>query len=282
MPSPMSEESKALLRMLADGQEHRLAEVLSRLAEAIAPGRALRKYEERASNYHAKYGERKSAELSDDQKITSGQRYLAKRAVNSMKVNYIVITETATGPMVKLRPGVEIPSFPKLERGEEEPAGAESSEFVEKPLIATEAISEVSNGVQRGSDSDIPKGEDADLGDDPEWIDGGNSVGTAAEPVSELPAGLPQCDLCGMYVSNAEQHEAFHRKYPGYEREVQRSKGATPPACAFFSEDQVRAIVHAEVGRALDEFQQGMQRWLIHRFAALETLIDRPVRRQRW
>lgn len=278
MGTPLTEESKALLRLLSDGQERRLDWILARVAESIAPGRALRKYEERSTNYHAKYGERKSAELSDDEKIASGGKYLAKRSVRSLRANYLVITDTATGPVVKLRPGVEIPSFPKLEREEEASAEAERSGFVEKPLIATEAISEVSNGAQRGSESDIEAVEESRMDGDPEWIEGGDTLDPAAEPVLESVLGPRLCDLCGMFVGNEEQHAEFHERYPGFDRGVPASRPTTVPACAFFSEGQVRAIVAAEVGQALDEFQRGMQKWLVHRFAAVESLVDRPVR----
>ncbi len=51
------------------------------------------------------------------------------------------------------------------------------------------------------------------------------------------------------------------------------------PAVAFFSEDQVRAIVADEVAveidAALADFQDGMQRWLTDRFADLERHLDR-------
>lgn len=103
----------------------------------------------------------------------------------------------------------------------------------------------------------------------------------AEAPAADV-AGVPMavCQLgCGLYVANQEQHGEFHRLHPGVPpgeavNGPQWPSERVPEACAFFSEQQVRAMVQEEVEHALDAFQKGMQTWLVHRFAALEALVQ--------
>lgn len=242
MPSPMSIESRSLLRLLEDGQWHDLEDIQSRLAATIAPGKALRRYEERVALRAVKEGPRKAPELSDEEKIYSGQRVLASVAINSMKKRYVEIAETDAGRRIRRRPGVDVSLPPKLDTGDGDPP----------ELMAPEAF----DGVIRSLD-EVPA---AAVAED-----------AAPDSPSTLETDPPDgsCPICGLYVVNHAQHEEFHATRGGA-----GSPEDAATAVAFFSEVQVRAIVADEVDKALDGFQKGMQTWLIHRFAALEALLQ--------
>lgn len=104
MGSPMSMESRTLLRLLADGEWHPLKEIYEKLALTVPPGKALRRYETKAVQWEMKYGPRKTPELSDDKKIASGQRTLANVAINSLKIRHVEITGTGDHRKIRLRP----------------------------------------------------------------------------------------------------------------------------------------------------------------------------------
>lgn len=238
MVAPMSPEVKMLLRLLDDGEWHDLEVMLQRLSATVPPGKALRRYLERATLRESREGPRKKPELSDEEKIASGQRTLANVAVNSMKKRYIEVMGTPEGRRVRRRPDIEVSLPPKFTADDDD----------DEPQSA-------------GSPPLVPEGQfTAD--DEPQ------SAEPQPEPVRPErtePAGYT-CGECGFWVVNREQHEEFHR-----ERDLPVE---TTPAVAFFSEGQVRAIVAEEVQQALDDFQRGMQNWLTHRFAALETLAQ--------
>lgn len=235
MPSPMSIESRSLLRLLDDGQWHDLEEIHVKLAATVAPGKALRRYEDRAALRAAKEGPRRSPELSDEEKIQSGQRILASVAINSMKKRYVEFMETDEGRKIRRRPGVDITLPPRLDAADGDP-----------PSMPEEAF----DGIVQS-------------------LDAATEPSVGSSPTTGEPSVSPDaCPSCGLYVVNRAQHAEFHSLHDGEPEE------AAPPAVAFFSEAQVREIVRDEVSRVLDEFQQGMQNWLIHRFAALETMIQ--------
>lgn len=105
-------------------------------------------------------------------------------------------------------------------------------------------------------------------------------VSSAPPKVEKLPDAEPQappepaytvaesytCSRCGMWIVNHAQHENFHAEH---------DPPAPPMDMAFFNRDQVAAIVREEVQRALDEYQTGMQRFLVSCFADLELAVSR-------
>lgn len=176
----ISLESKILLKLLDDGQWHPIKDIMDKLCPAIAPGKALRRYEAMERNRELHHGPRKTPELADDNKIRSGQKAIAVDIVASLKKRYIEITDTDDGRYIRRRQQV----VPYAEYGQPPP----------QPTT------------QRPAD-------DGDTG-----------------PAATVDASV-----------------------------------------AFFSEDQVRDIVHQEVCSALDDFQSGMQVWLTEQFTQLQT-----------
>lgn len=208
---PASLEGKALLKLLDDGEWHPLDEITRALCATIAPGKALRRYEERESNRTKHRGERVTAELTDDEKIASGQRTLANVTINSYKKRYVEIAEDDDGQrMVRKRTDAPASNLPKIT--EEVPAPGEP------PL-------------------EIPP-------------DGGFSP----------PQQGGECPECGMYIVNWLQHAEWH---------AEAASSGPAADVAFLSEKQLRAIVREEIQSALDQFQKGMQSWLVDQFDQL-------------
>lgn len=232
MAAHLNEESRRLLRLLDDGQWHQLDDIRAKLADSIAPGRALRKYDERSANWRLHNGERVGRELSDLDKIASGQRTMARIAIKSLSRKWLEVQDN----LIRLRPGLDLTDLlpPRFDQADtaRTPPGAEPT---------TEPTTE-------------PTGQPA----------------PTAAPASE---SMEACASCGLLVANVGQHEEFHRLH---------SELAADPAdqdppeevAAFFTEAQIRAIVRDEFEQSLDAFQRGMQTWFIHRFAALESMVQ--------
>src|SRR4051812_13355301 len=98
MATPWSAEVRSLFKVLGDGEWHDMKAVTAALAATIAPGKALRRYE----NYTQKRRDRVGAlpavrEPTEDEKIELGRRRLANQAINSVKRKYLVIHEHGRG-----------------------------------------------------------------------------------------------------------------------------------------------------------------------------------------
>lgn len=222
MGAPMSIESKTLLKFLDDGEWHPLAEIHERLCAAVPPGKALRRYEQHEGKRVTKFGPRKGPELSDEQKIASGQRQIATDVIHSLAKRYVEV-RTETGP------------------------DRDGHRFVRRRTEIVPIAGSLAHSIFQQQHAAIV--DTADTADtDP--------VDATAEPApNPAPDGVP--------------------------------------AMAFFSAEDVRALIADEVTRALrtmlaaerhmlagavtavfddalDGFQRGMQRWLMDRLAELE------------
>lgn len=102
--SGISPESQILLKLLEDGHWHPRAVIHEKLRAAVAPGKALRRYEQIEKGRAEAYGPRKGPPLSEDQQIDSGRRSIASDTINSMKKRYIEVIDTDDGRMLRRRP----------------------------------------------------------------------------------------------------------------------------------------------------------------------------------
>lgn len=95
MPSPLSPESRTLLRLLADSQWHPLEAVKEEVAAKVPPGRALRIYERKEASRLARQGgaARARGELPIEEKLKSGRSSLANTAIASMSRRHVEILE---------------------------------------------------------------------------------------------------------------------------------------------------------------------------------------------
>jgi hypothetical protein len=80
---------------------------------------------------------------------------------------------------------------------------------------------------------------------------------------------MPLCPRCGAWMYHAQVHEQWHRE---------TDQPLPPPAPAFpppLREADITRIVREQIQAALDEYQRGMQAFLLDRFADLEIAILR-------
>lgn len=172
--SPLSAEARALLRLLEDGGWHSYEAVAEQLSAVIAPGKALRRYEERRQRRARDYKSgRKMIELPEEEKIASGRRLVGNSTFNSMK-NKMIDVEWRNGVrMVRRRPEND-----------------------------SESVGELS-----GEPGAMPAGQSPDGGPDtgddvfPVWV--WNNPDQGPEPL--------MCGICGGGVADLVRHEAFHR-----------------------------------------------------------------------
>ncbi len=171
LASPMSTEARILLKLLDDGRWHDYTAVRVRLAATVAPGKALRRYDTNEASRVARRGPRIGPQLSDEEKILSGQASIATDVMHSMRKHHIDVRDLDGTRQVRRRPALVAP---------------------------------------------------------PEEVDD---------------------------ASEAERVE------PG------------SPLAAFFSEEQVRDMIHDELCGVLDDFQDGLADYLAERFADIEAAI---------
>lgn len=262
----MSNEAILLLKLLEDGGWHSYEQIVSRVALTVAPGRALRKWEALRDSQVRKYGPRQSPEPSDDEKIASGQRTYAVGAVNSLKERHLELRGDGAGREMRRRLAplvVDKHGTPVAVCGVPEHHDLESR--------MQEAVAAAQHAVRPAADE--PEGPQEPRGpavEDPQTPGGTSDVGPQA------------CESCGFYVANWEQHKEFHVVFDEFVANRPEALPA-PREMGLVDEPALRALVRQEVEAALDAFQQGMQGWLLERFAALEEVLGErlPTREQR-
>lgn len=89
MGTPLSAEAERVLKTMQPGEWRLQEEVIAALAPTVAPGRALRRYETDATPAQL----RVFAELSDDEKIRSGQRRIARLVVRSLTRRFLEVED---------------------------------------------------------------------------------------------------------------------------------------------------------------------------------------------
>lgn len=141
MASPLSHESYMLLKLLKDGKWHHYDTFLEQLADAVAPGRALRAFQVREETRMRK-NPRIGPPPSEEEQIRSGQRTLAQSAVKGMQRNWLEFQGLHHLREVRRRrvPGrlaAEIP--PELELEPEESSPVLETKVPEPAVVAAES-----------------------------------------------------------------------------------------------------------------------------------------------
>lgn len=241
--TPMSHEGMALLKLLADGRWWPFEEVMVKLGEQIAPGKALRRYEVRAANRMLTRGPRVGPELSDEDKIASGRRTLANVTINSLKKRYIDVRRDDNGSrFLRLREGAAAP--PSM------PPGSSA-----EPV----SVAEDAEPAQERQEPERPRRRKAE---DPYtcercglWVVNVQQHQTFHEEYDQPAQGVPQ-----------GQFRQLIREECG--RAVASALSGFTVATEYTPEDvqAVKTLVRSEVGDviagALDSFQKGFQTWL--------------------
>lgn len=248
MGTPLTIESKMLLRYLADGQWHSVADAVAAVGQKVAPGVALRFYDQRLE-YRRRHANTKLQEvvLSEDRRIELGQKGVAERAVQRLKRHNIEIEGSRENRRLRLRPGAELPASVLSAA----PGG----------LRAGESEVEVSEGDLEEDGLSEPDVE----GKNDTMFETAEDLGEVTQAdVVEAPI-VVACDRCGMVVDpgRLDDHEQWH---------AQNNEGPRQEM-ALFAESEVRELIRTEVQTALDEFQVGLQAWLVERFAEVERQV---------
>lgn len=116
MAPMLAPECDALLKVLSHGEWRSYEDTVQEVALMIAPGRALRKTEERLAAQARTQGPRVSPEPSDEAKIRQGRRSLSVGAMNSMRKRYVEFKLDDKGQRTEVRRRPE--PAPVAKRGE--------------------------------------------------------------------------------------------------------------------------------------------------------------------
>lgn len=246
MAVPLSTEAQLLLKLLEDGAWYPAEEILDRLSGQIAPGKALRRYNDREATRQEKEGPRKGPELSESERIASGQRTLANVALNSMKKNYIDIAYTDSGRIVRKRPTGDNPGPPPVQIPAPEPPVLREEPTPEPPTVREEFPSEFTC-LQCGM-----------------WVVNGQQHATFHAEQAARETGIPS-DVAFMSESMLRSiiNDEITTALGKFNMEI------------VFTEDEaraMRALVRVELDDALDAFQKGLQAYLDERLASMEAV----------
>lgn len=259
MSVPLSVEAQQLLKLLDDGDWHRVPVVVDRLASQIAPGKALRRYDSREKTRQEKEGPRRGPELSDSDKIASGQRTLANVAFNSMKKNYLDVELREGERWVRKRPIEAEPGPPPVAMptwGRNGPATVAPPEPT--PVGDEQTADLLETEAARIAGQEMRHGEHA--------ADFVNGIEYAAGFARKhgTPAGPPP-DVAFMSETQLRQivREELQAALAQMSMQIEVTDG---------EKAAVRRVIRAEMNASLDEFQRGLQEFLTDRLATVEDV----------
>lgn len=322
MATPPSDDTRTLFKLLADRDWHPYEEIRDALAATVAPGRAIRKYEERleASRKFHKAGSPQtlSAELTEDEKIFYGQRAFAQITISSWKGRGIMQRVENDKKEIRIKPGfraygvadAEPTQEPQKVQGSTDPPQADSvvSESPAQPPAEVPVVELPTGPVP----SDFRA---AALGVQPE-----PAAEVKPEPISvvQQPDDVPKVQPAERLAELARETRQRETDFQVGLRKFQIPKASQPvtpeptpecsicglgvankqrhdqwheeqnrpsdrPEMALLDEDALRTLLGDVMGQGLDRFQEGMQSWLQQQFAQLEASIGaRRPLPQRW
>lgn len=285
MPAPLSFEFKQLWRLLEDRQWHDYDDIKSALAGKIAPGRALRRYEERTANRIERdaVARAREPEMSDAKKVIYGARMLAGVAINSMRGRYLDIEDTPSGKRIRLRPGVPAPQGLRDDGDADEtesnrvPRPVREETSWPEDLNVTSTANELSETQAVTTPDEVHETQDGPNEPAPEAAEAAEDPGvpeTTPEPVEEVLNDFvvdepdEEDDEPPVPPEGTEARQVFDQIMEGL---------GLPRVPPVVPEARLRQIIREEVERvlepALEAFQDGMQIWLMQRLAGLELII---------
>lgn len=295
MATPPNDDTKMLFRILADGDWHLYDDVRDKIAISVPPGRALRKYQERI-DYARRYRQEPDydTDASEDERIYFGARACAQIVITSWKGRGVEYQ--GEGTMKRIRRIVGFKTWgiehlpPDSEAQEPEkapevpdptPEHSEPSEpdaappdgpsepdgWAELTNPDGEATVAVQHSPQHAEEQDAEQPIDAGFMSLPPLVDtDGSAYDWSLSSRSVTSEEPPTCPDCGSLVIDLDDHRAFHARYE------------TPPdrpEMALFAESEISDLFSGVLSKQLDDFQAGMQTWLIQQFAQLEARIQR-------
>lgn len=301
MATPPNDDTKALFRLLADREWHNYDKIKKALAQTVAPGRALRKYQERV-DYSRKYDANSYKVLpSEDEQIELGKVACAQIAITSWKGRGIISRGQGAEKEIKVKPGFRsygIPGFDTEPEGQDPPP--EPPGYTEVPPDDSEPSE---------ADTSTPDGDSGLAGAVNEQLDGllariraqkrpAAEVAEEAAEVEEAEQALRERrakdDIPTFEVDEIFPDAQSAEAYEWPKGTIMVPSTATPCiACGqlvvdielhsqwhselaggaslpVFSLEDVRSQVDNALAAHLDAFQVGMTNWLVDQFAMLE------------
>jgi hypothetical protein len=306
MATPPSPDTIMLFKLLEDPETwYGYYDIKTKIADKVAPGRAIRKYKQRLKESRELRGTPQTEiERTPSEMIRLGQMACAQVALTSWKGKGIMIRGEGPYKEIRVKPGFQswgIVTEAEAD-GEEQDPGKESEGYTEVPP----SDSERSEGSQQGPESvsepvaealpaepepvavePAPVAVEAE----PEAVPAAPAEPTAPEPPLDEPvpeptpefedeADLgPTLDAPSQMVSIYEVEtcpdcgmgmtdKAIHEDWHEQLRRVTASSGS-----AFVDPETLRTLVEGVMRQALTRFQVNMQDWLETQFAELERQI---------
>jgi hypothetical protein len=309
MATPPSPDTIMLFKLLEDPEKwYGYYEIKNKIAEKVAPGRAVRKYKQRLKESRDLRGTAGvEIERTQGEMIRLGAMACAQVALTSWKGKGIMIRGEGQYKEIRIKPGfqswglVTAPEGGEDAAGGEQDPGKEAEGYTEVPPEAPEPSEALPQGPQSVSepdaevpavvetgplevlhsepDADMPTfttdevfGETASVEPDP----------APAEAVTEeqAPGDLgPAANAASRWVTLSEVEtcpdcgmgitdKAIHEDWHGQLRRVTAMSGS-----AFVDPETLRTLVEGVMRQALTRFQVNMQDWMETQFAELERQI---------
>jgi hypothetical protein len=287
MATPPSDDSKMLFRLLADGQWHPYHEIKAGVANAVPPGRAIRRYQDRLRQSRELRNQPASGEIlrSEDEQIRLGAMSAAQVAMTSWKGRGIMVRGEGQFKEVRVKPGF---SLYGTENGEEPGAeaqepGKEGEGLPEVPPSDSEPSEERPDPVEAPSEfqPDPQPAEPVVAALDPEVAV--IEPDLIAEPIpqefvaptEETPVPDDQsqtvnyweivsCPECGMGILDQPMHDRWHRDL---------KKVLEAPGSAFVDTETLRTLFEEVMRQGLARFQSGLQGYLDEEFSQVKQRI---------
>lgn len=279
MATPPSDDTRILFKLISDGEWHEYSVVRDRLAMTVAPGRALRKYQERV-DYARKYKQDPSYDTSatEDERIELGRRACAQITITSWKGRALQTQGEGPQKMIRLKPGFKTWGV-EFGGGSPDPRPEDSEPSTVSGNTRNEAsdfdggLPDPDNpGIRRLEPVyEIPSGE---LVAEP-----GRSM-TAVEILERLDGSGdgPLADILDPRPDPGEPSQSV--TVDGHWNVAAGAHGPTPhmatstrPDTALLSESEIRHVVGELIETALDKFQAGMQEYMESRFEQVNAHI---------
>lgn len=305
MATPPSDDTRALFKLIADGQWHDYEEIRDKIAAAVPPGRALRKYQERIE-YARKYkgDPNYDTDLSEDERIYLGAKACGQIAISNWKGRGVQYDQSGERKRIRIKPGfsswgLEAQGVPTPTLGDSvasEPAGEGFNEAPGEPPGDREPAAEdpAASAARQAAIAAMRFGL---MDPEERVIELTAEQDRAVSAVFEEHLGQVHAEFSAGPVEDSDAEYAEYGLQP-----VTGQRSATQPGepqhslnsvteesprvaekVAFFSESEVRHIIREEVAMMLDGFQKGMQDYLDTQFDLLnEAMRARNQRRGRW
>ncbi len=249
-----------MFKLLADGQWHPYEEIRDKIAAAVPPGRALRKYQERIERARRERNDPSyDTEANEDERIFYGQRGCAQIVITSWRGRGVQSRTDGAKKEIRMKPGFQAYGI-EVSPGQQD--GSQGQGVSEGPPDDSEPSELAHAGSVLDEVASVPPGAEPEQHDDPDPY-----YGYSGEPMTTPNVTVSDCESCpscGLLVVDEAQHEQWHKG-------VESSN--TPSDMALFAESEIRSLLGDVMGQLLDKFQEGFQAYLDQQFEEVSAAL---------